>query len=74
MFAQNEQVERVEIKAAPGKANQYSLVAVSGKEFEVPLVRLVDTIYAAGFKPLVSEMRAKWRSRLLIALPSLTRR
>lgn len=44
MFAQNEQVERVEIKAVPGKANQYFLVTVSGKEYEVPLARLVGII------------------------------
>ena len=44
MFAQNEQVERIAIKAIPGKANQYFLVTVSGKEFEVPLARLVGVI------------------------------
>lgn len=44
MFAQNEQVERVEIKAVPGKVNQYFLVTVSGKEYEVPLARLVGII------------------------------
>ena len=44
MFAQNEQVERIAIKAIPGKANQYFLVTVSGKEFEVPLARLVGII------------------------------
>ena len=44
MFAQNEQVERIAIKAMPGKANQYFLVTVSGKEFEVPLARLVGVI------------------------------
>ena len=44
MFAQNEQVERVAIKSVPGKPNQYFLVTVSGKEFEVPLARLVGII------------------------------
>ena len=44
MFAQNEQGERIAIKAAPGKANQYFLVTVSGKEFEVPLARLAGII------------------------------
>ena len=44
MFAQNEQVEKIAIKAIPGKANQYFLVTVSGKEFEVPLARLVGII------------------------------
>ena len=44
MFAQNEQVEKIAIKAIPGKANQYFLVTVSGKEFEVPLARLVGVI------------------------------
>ena len=44
MFAQNEQVERIAIKAIPGKANRYFLVTVSGKEFEVPLARLVGII------------------------------
>ncbi len=43
-FAQGEQVERIAVSSAPGQSVRYSLVTVSGKEFEVPLARLAGII------------------------------